>query len=127
MNPSRRAFFQHTAVASTTGVFGGLGLSACTTVPTAPLDPLLSLGAGELVQAIKAGRVKAESYMSAVIAQAKAMNDLNALISMDEAAAMAAARQVDADRAASKPLGALAGLPLVVKDNINAMVKWSKR
>ncbi len=119
MNPSRRAFFQHTAVASTTGVFGGLGLSACTTVPTAPLDPLLSLGAGELVQAIKAGRVKAESYMSAVIAQAKAMNDLNALISMDEAAAMAAARQVDADRAASKPLGALAGLPLVVKDNIN--------
>jgi mandelamide amidase len=41
------------------------------------------------------------------------------MISIDEAGALAAAKQVDADRAAGKTMGALAGLPIVVKDNIN--------
>ena len=48
-----------------------------------------------------------------------AASNLNALIYLNEDKAMAAARQVDMDRAAGKRLGALAGLPIVVKDNIN--------
>jgi mandelamide amidase len=42
------------------------------------------------------------------------------MIMLDEAGAMAAAKQFDADRAAGKSLGPLAGLPIVVKDNINS-------
>jgi mandelamide amidase len=54
-----------------------------------------------------------------MLARAKAVSSLNAMIYLNEDKAMAAARQVDADRAAGKKLGALAGLPIVVKDNIN--------
>jgi len=54
-----------------------------------------------------------------MIARAKAASGLNAMIFLNEAEALKAAKAVDADKAAGKTLGALAGLPIVVKDNIN--------
>ena len=57
--------------------------------------------------------------MTTVIARAEAMKDLNALIVLDKTGALAAARKVDAMRPSGVTLPALAGLPIVVKDNIN--------
>jgi amidase len=42
------------------------------------------------------------------------------VVTTDPAATLAAARAVDADRAAGRPLGPLAGLPITVKDSIDA-------
>lgn len=79
----------------------------------------LELTATQVLDAYKAGRLTATGYVSTLLNQARTMADLNAMIYMDEAGALAAAKQVDADRAAGKKLGLLAGLPIVVKDNIN--------
>ena len=52
--------------------------------------------------------------------RAERLKDLNALISIDRAGAIAQAKKVDAMRASGAPLPVLAGLPIVVKDNINS-------
>jgi Asp-tRNA(Asn)/Glu-tRNA(Gln) amidotransferase A subunit family amidase len=120
---SRRHFFKHTGAASAAAVLGSAGLSACGGSSQAPV-PLstqaqLELTATQVLAAYKTGSLTATDYVSTLIARAKALSELNAMIHIDETGALAAARQVDADRAAGKPLGALAGLPMVVKDNIN--------
>ena len=76
--------------------------------------------ATQAVAALKSGSLSATTYVTTLITRAKAVSDLNAMIMLDEAGAMAAAKQFDADRAAGKSLGPLAGLPIVVKDNINS-------
>ena len=52
--------------------------------------------------------------------RAERLKDLNALISIDRAGAIAQAKKVDAMRAGGAALPVLAGLPIVVKDNINS-------
>ena len=121
-NASRRQFFKSTGAVSAAAMMGGVGLSACggsggVTALTA--DEQLALTATQALAALKAGNMTATSYVTTLIARAKSLSDLNALITLDEAGALAAAKQVDADRAAGKALGALAGLPMLVKDNIN--------
>ncbi|WP_431310375.1 amidase family protein [Limnohabitans lacus] len=121
-NTSRRNFFKNTTAVSAAAMLGGVGagLTACGGDSTyTPEDPLLALTATQVVANIKNGTLKAETYMSTMIARAKAASGLNAMIFLNETAALAAAKKVDADRAAGKTLGALAGLPIVVKDNIN--------
>jgi mandelamide amidase len=103
-------------------MFGGAGLTACggsSGVTALTADEQLALTATQALAAYKAGSLTATAYITNLINRAKSLSDLNAMISLDEAGALAAAKQVDADRAAGKALGALAGLPIVVKDNIN--------
>jgi len=76
--------------------------------------------ATETVAAIRQGVVSAQSYLAAMLDRAQALSDLNAMITVDEVGARAAAQRIDADRLAGKPLGALAGLVIVVKDNIHS-------
>lgn len=119
---SRRQFFKNTGAVSAAAMMGGAGLSACgggggVTALTA--DEQLALTATQALAAYKAGSLTATAYVTNLINRAKSLSDLNAMISIDEAGALAAAKQVDADRAAGKTMGALAGLPIVVKDNIN--------
>lgn len=121
---SRRHFFRNTGAVSAAAFLGTGGLTACGGGGSAAVQPLtvqeqLDLTATQVLAAYKAGSLTATAYVTTLIARAKALSDLNAMISLDEAGALAAAKQVDADRAAGKSLGQLAGLPIVVKDNIN--------
>ncbi|MEO8188212.1 MAG: indoleacetamide hydrolase [Burkholderiaceae bacterium] len=84
----------------------------------APADQL-ALTSSEAVGAIRSGRLSAESYVTTLLARAEALKDLNALITLNKAGALAAARNVDAMRKSGSALPPLAGLPIVVKDNIN--------
>ena len=122
---SRRRFFRNSGAVSAAALLGGGGLTACggssTVTPVTPLTgpEQLNLSATQVLAAYKAGSLTATAYVTTLIARAKSLSDLNAMIYLDEAGALVAAKQVDADRAAGKTLGALAGLPIVVKDNIN--------
>jgi indoleacetamide hydrolase len=71
------------------------------------------------VRLIRDGALSAEEYAGALIAQAERLRDLNALIAFNPEAVLAAARAVDERRGRGEPLGRLAGLPLLVKDNID--------
>lgn len=71
--------------------------------------------AAEIVQAIRDKKITAVSVVEAAIARAEQLKDLHALIYLNKEGALAAARDVDA----GKITGPLAGLPIVVKDNIN--------
>lgn len=120
-SPSRRNFFKTSGAVSASTLLGSTALVACGGNSTAALtsDEQLALTATQAVAALKSGSLSATTYVTTLIARAKAVSDLNAMITLDEVGALAAAKQFDADRAAGKALGALAGLPIVVKDNIN--------
>jgi len=121
-HPSRRQFFKSTGAVSAAAMLGGAGLTACggsSGVAALSADEQLALTATQALAAYKTGSLTATTYVTTLIQRAKALSDLNAMITLDEAGALAAAKQVDADRAAGKTMGALAGLPIVVKDNIN--------
>ena len=81
-------------------------------------NPAVSLTASEAVWAIRDGGVTAEEYVSTLIAQAKRASDLNLFIAKDDAALLVAARDLDRRRNAGQVLGEFAGIPLLVKDNI---------
>jgi len=120
-SPSRRHFFKTSSSISASTLLGGTALVACGGDAAAALttEEQLALTATQAVAALKSGRLSATSYVTTLIARAKSLSHLNAMIFIDEVGALAAAQKVDADRAAGKTLGALAGLPFVVKDNIN--------
>lgn len=79
----------------------------------------LALTSAQAIAAIRDGSLDAETYVTTLIARAEALRDLNALIVLDKAGALAAARKIDTLRGSGAALPALAGLPIVVKDNIN--------
>jgi indoleacetamide hydrolase len=97
-----------------------LTLGACANVPDPmPTKTQLALTATQAVAAIKNGSLSAEAYVTTLLARAKQMQGLNAIITLNETGALNAARAVDAQRRSGGPLGALAGLPILVKDNID--------
>lgn len=83
------------------------------------VDEQLALSATEAVAAIQSGRLNATDYVATLLARAAALSTLNALTVIDLDGALAAARRIDALSAAQKAQLPLAGLPIVVKDNIN--------
>lgn len=76
-----------------------------------------SPSAAEIVAAIRGKQMTAVGAVQAALARAEQMKDLNAFIILNEDGALAAAAQVDR----GEKTGALAGLPIVVKDNINTL------
>lgn len=119
---SRRLFLKSSGVlasASVAASLGGCGGGGSDTPPPLTVAEQLSLTAVQAVDAIKSGRLLAETYMTTVIARAKALSDLNAVLALDEAGAMSAARAIDSRRQGGAALPLLAGLPILVKDNIN--------
>src|SRR5712672_4300085 len=71
----------------------------------------------EIVADIRTGKMTAVSAVQAALERAERFKDLNALAILNKDGALAAAAQVDA----GEKRGALAGLPIVVKDNINTL------
>lgn len=73
----------------------------------------------EAVARIKAGEMKAEDYASALLQHHEAHKNLNCVWHIDPARVLEEARAVDQARAKGGTLGQLAGLPFVVKDQID--------
>jgi aspartyl-tRNA(Asn)/glutamyl-tRNA(Gln) amidotransferase subunit A len=72
----------------------------------------------ETVRKFQAGEITAESLVNDALARIEAKKSLNAYISVLPESALARARALDKRRAAGEKLGALAGIPVAVKDNI---------
>ena len=83
------------------------------------VDEQLALSATDAVAAIQSGRLKATDYVATLLARAAALGTLNALTVIDLDGALAAGRRIDALPASARAQLPLAGLPIVVKDNIN--------
>ena len=119
---TRRRLLGATAAGSLLGVAGcasqGAGDTRYAGVPMSTAEQL-QLTSVQAVAAVRSGRLTAEEYVRTLLARAQAVNNLNTMIVLDGSAAIAAARQVDGLRDAGGRLPPLAGLPIVVKDNIN--------
>ena len=78
-----------------------------------------TLTAGEIQAKVARGEVSAEEICRAAL---KRIGDLNPkykiFLAVDEGGALEAARRVDKKRAAGEKLGALAGVPVALKDNM---------
>ena len=83
------------------------------------MSAIADLSARELAAAVACGDCTAvgaaESYLAAIAAREPAVGAYNEVLA-DRA--MEQARAVDSARAAGKPLGALAGVPVAIKDNL---------
>ena len=80
---------------------------------------IVALTAAEALAALRSGDLSAQGYVDALLAQAQKGVGLNAFISLDANAARAAAARADEHRARGGELGALHGLPIVLKDNFD--------
>ncbi|CAD6541594.1 Mandelamide hydrolase [Paraburkholderia hiiakae] len=83
------------------------------------VDQQLELSATQAVEAIQAGQLKAADYVATLLARAQALSNLNAFTVLDVEGALAAAQRIDALGASERARLPLAGLPVIVKDNIN--------
>ena len=74
-SPSRRNFFKTTSVVSASTLIGGTALVACGGDALAALsaDEQLALTATQAVAALKSGRLSATTYVTTLIARAKAV------------------------------------------------------
>ncbi len=119
--PSRRSLLQSTGLLAAGTASPGLALLAGCAAP----PPLMTEGAmqamssADALSRIRAGRLSAEAYVGAMLDRAERLRGLDALIVIDRPGAIAQARKVDAMRSSGAALPVLAGLPIVVKDNIN--------
>jgi aspartyl-tRNA(Asn)/glutamyl-tRNA(Gln) amidotransferase subunit A len=95
-----------------------------------PVRPLWSLSARELALAY-AGGLSPEDAMAATLARIDASNpELNAIVTLDAAGAMASAEASARRWKAGRPLGPFDGVPVTIKDNILAAglrATWGSR
>ena len=82
-------------------------------------DQQLALSATAAVAAIAAGDLTATAYTTTLLDRAEQLADLRAVITLNRAGALASAARIDDARGSEATLGRLAGLPVIVKDNIN--------
>src|SRR6478609_6378208 len=73
-----------------------------------------------IAAAVRDGRIAAEAILDAALARISTLDGrLHAFCTIDEAGARAAARAIDDRVAQGAPVGALAGVPVAVKDLIS--------
>jgi len=106
-SPSRRD-----VLASSVALAAGVALPSLGAV-TPAMAQSKPLSAAEIVAAIRDKKITATEVVKASIARAEQMKDLNAFIFLNKDGALAGAAEIDEART-----GPLAGLPIVIKDNI---------
>jgi mandelamide amidase len=122
---ARRRLLQGSGLLALGSTTGAAALLAGCASPQAPAGPpptaaaMRAMTASDALARIRAGSLSAEAYVAAALEQAERLRVLNVFIAVDRDAALAQARRVDAMRAGGGTLPVLAGLPIVVKDNIN--------
>ena len=105
------------------------GMSAFAVAPEASASAAVLANNGEIVALsaraaadyIRRGELSAERYATVLLDQYKAHANLNTVTYIDEAKLAEDAREIDRARARGAPLGPLAGLPIILKDNINTI------
>jgi Asp-tRNA(Asn)/Glu-tRNA(Gln) amidotransferase A subunit family amidase len=80
---------------------------------------LTELSAGEAAARIRAGTLRSEDLVRALVDVVERRRDLNAFIGFDREHALAAARKADGLAARKSFAGSLHGVPIVIKDNIH--------
>jgi Asp-tRNA(Asn)/Glu-tRNA(Gln) amidotransferase A subunit family amidase len=68
---------------------------------------------------LRSGELSAEAYARALLGLAEGAQEVNAFVGLDADAVLGAARAADARRARGERPGALHGVPLTFKDNID--------
>lgn len=81
-------------------------------------DDLIQLSAAEAARRIRVGALSAEAYAGALVRRQQALGGLNALIAFEPDLVLEQARRLDHARGSGRALGALGGVPFVVKDQI---------
>ena len=110
------------------------GASAAVMVPRAVSGAVLAnnneivaLSARAAADYIRRGELSAERYAQALLERSKAHTNLNAVAHIDEAKLLQDAREVDRARVRGALLGPLAGLPVIIKDNVNTVASPPRR
>ena len=102
-------------------LLGAISMAVATVFPLhagAQADPT-ELSAAEAARLIRAGKLKSEDLMRALLDVAAKKKDLNSFITLDAEAALKAAQAADAAARKKKFKGRLHGVPIVVKDNVH--------
>ncbi len=115
--PSRRQVLKAAAWAPTVAAAGSISLAKSARAQS--IEEMTNLGAREAVEHIQKGDMTAEAYVTALLAHHNVHRNLDAFISLDEDRVRQDARVVDQSRSRGEKLGVLAGLPFVVKDQID--------
>ena len=84
-------------------------------------NEIVALSARAAADYTRRGELSAERYAQALLERYKAHTNLNAVAHIDEAKLLEDAREVDRARVRGAQLGPLAGLPVIIKDNVNTV------
>ena len=84
-------------------------------------DEIVALSARAAADHIRWGELSAERYAQVLVQRYKSHTNLNTVAYIDEAKLAEDAREIDRARARGAQLGPLAGLPIILKDNINTI------
>src|ERR1700719_1658133 len=82
---------------------------------------IVALSARAAADYIRRGELSAERYAQVLLDRYRAHTNLNTVTYIDEARLAEDAREIDRARASGALLGPLAGLPIMLKDNINTV------
>lgn len=82
---------------------------------------LFDLTGAAALRHMRAGTLTAEVYTATLLSRYERVARANALTWFDGEKALQQARNIDRSRAMGQPVGSLAGLPIVVKDNIDTV------
>jgi hypothetical protein len=84
-------------------------------------NEIVALSARAAADYIRRGELSAERYAQVLLERYKAHTNLNVVAHIDEAKLLEDAREVDRARVRGAQLGPLAGLPVIIKDNVNTV------